>query len=139
LNNVLGVQEPSELEATTVTIQLVDYTQLVQEAISSVKVDLDELYPPEVQDSTIDSLRYPHAIAGCWDVARLVAIGCIQLGRASVKENNGLSLDSTPSVRCNSELMSHVVYTSGTTGEGCRRGLVFNMTEKQLLSHWYLS
>jgi len=109
-------------------IQLVDYTLLVREALAwmdkhaeSGDMILKKLYPSSIQDAMIDSLRYPHAIPGnYWDVARLVAWGSRQLG-AIMEDNNheynfpaSIKEMSDVSHRC---IMSHIVYTSGTTGE----------------------
>eukprot|EP00804_Cyclotella_cryptica_P024822 CCRYP_001772-RA/>CCRYP_001772-RA protein AED:0.27 eAED:0.27 QI:185/1/1/1/1/1/4/3000/1114 len=112
------------------SIQLMDYSLIVREALSLIEnqsesgdMILNRLYPSGIRDVSIDSLRYPHGIPGyCWDVARLVAWGsqrlCDITGDNNGEYNFSASIKEMNDAR---HIMSHVVYTSGTTGKpkGC--------------------
>ncbi|KAL9186762.1 hypothetical protein ACHAXT_010482 [Thalassiosira profunda] len=109
------------------SIELVDFTRLIGEAMDSLdehtcntdgRSFADQLWPFNVRDATIDALRYSQAIPGCYDVARLVAIGAISLSNDPPKHALPKGSVNPPSQR---EIVSHVVYTSGTTGrpKGC--------------------
>ena len=122
--------ENVERQIDSTVTELVDYTDLVQEALSSLSTTCmqqhkaglslaNQFWPTEIRDDSIDTIRYPHSIVGCYDVARLIAIGCIKLVDASFTPTEAFSANHTlPSTR---GIMSHIVYTSGTTGKpkGC--------------------
>jgi len=86
---------------------------------------LEQLWPPEIRNDALDSLRYSHSIHGCFDVARLVALGVVQLSSSSSSTSSVIeSLPKSSSSLRNyapRQLISHIVYTSGTTGKpkGC--------------------
>jgi hypothetical protein len=110
--------------------QLVDYTDLVRNALALIdQADgsleiFESLYPSSVRDSMIDSIRCSHAFGGdCWDVARLVAWGCLLL-ESYAEESGNVQYQLVPSPgscldvsTIDRDIMSHIVYTSGTTGE----------------------
>ena len=109
------------------TVQLVEFTTIVYDALKLIgkHVDsgdavLEKLFPLSLRDGLIDSLRYSHTIAGsCWDVARLVAWGCHKLDHISGdKSKDGIAAASIDGfdATVHRDIMSHVVYTSGTTG-----------------------
>ena len=108
------------------SIQLVDYAQLLEEVFAEMQNTdifsiLEQLWPLEIRNDTIDSIRYPHAIPGeCYDVARLVAIGVVRLKSSSFSTHSAL-LSTTQSQQSARRTVSHSVYTSGTTGKpkGC--------------------
>ena len=117
--------------STQSCIQLVDFAQLLEDAWTSLcnvnernyQDTMEQLWPPECRNDAIDSLRYSHSIQGCFDVARLVAMGVVRLisslsPNSSVIESLPTSLASLHTTR---QLISHIVYTSGTTGKpkGC--------------------
>lgn len=108
--------------------QLVNFVELVEEAISSYHSSmqsqthdgvslLERLWPPEIRNDTLDSIRYPQqAVPGSFDVPRLVALGLVRLSYPSFNLINAI----LPK-RSDRHIVSHVVYTSGTTGvpKGC--------------------
>jgi hypothetical protein len=83
---------------------------------------LAKLYSPGVRDTMIDSLRYPHALAGCWDIARLAAWGCLILHSgldiitSADEQAAAASIDVYKNSTFEEDIISHIVYTSGTTG-----------------------
>jgi acyl-CoA synthetase (AMP-forming)/AMP-acid ligase II len=113
----------SSCPSTQSCTRLVDFVQLMEDAWSSLcmhveqnhmedaSLILEQLWPPDIRNGTLDSLRYSHSIHGCFDVARLVALGVVQLSSSSSSLQNYAPR----------QLISHIVYTSGTTGKpkGC--------------------
>eukprot|EP00581_Thalassiosira_minuscula_P013959 CAMPEP_0183714800 /NCGR_PEP_ID=MMETSP0737-20130205/9230_1 /TAXON_ID=385413 /ORGANISM="Thalassiosira miniscula, Strain CCMP1093" /LENGTH=1053 /DNA_ID=CAMNT_0025943803 /DNA_START=272 /DNA_END=3433 /DNA_ORIENTATION=- len=117
-----------ENKPASVSIELVDYTKLFDDAISSLRTYyitqhnttnslMEKLWPSDTRNESVDSLQYSHSLPGCFDVARLVAIGCIQLATLFATG----TLSKTNDLPTKPEIMSHIVYTSGTTGKpkGC--------------------
>lgn len=110
-------------------IELVDYTSIVQEAlllknqhVSDGNMFLDMVYPPGIRGTMMDSLRYSHAINGCWDVAKLVAWGCLRIDNmledisAADEQSAAASINVFKHSTFEGDILSHIVYTSGTTG-----------------------
>mmetsp|Transcript_25497 Transcript_25497/g.61302 ORF Transcript_25497/g.61302 Transcript_25497/m.61302 type:complete len:1096 (+) Transcript_25497:59-3346(+) len=125
-----------QIRPTASSIQLVDYTQLMEEALSSfrahaVELDVrgislvDQLWPSELRLESMDSLRYSHAVPGCLDVARLTTLGLVRRLALLSSSSNELPPAKASAARAppsrTREIMSHIVYTSGTTGrpKGC--------------------
>lgn len=115
------------------TIEVLDYTSIVREALMLIDQHsqfgyeiLAKLYSPAVTDTMIDSLRYSHALTGSLDIARLVAWGCLRLHRGldtietSDEQAAAASIDVHKNSTFEQDIMSHIVYTSGTTGEYSR-------------------
>lgn len=106
--------------------QLVDFVQLTEEAISSLHTHihqndshslLQQLWPQGIRIDSMDALQYPQTISECFDVVKLIALGSVRLA-------NSFSIDAlsrTGNLPSKREIVSHVVYTSGTTGKpkGC--------------------
>jgi len=126
--------ERMELAVLSFRTELVDFTQLVREALNSL-VSLpstptcnnqhsssvaEEVFPLQARDDCIDSLRYPHAIPNTWDVSRLVAVGALRLATSFA-----FLPPANPSNSSRNDIPSHIVYTSGTTGKpkGCLSSL----------------
>ena len=123
------------------SIELLDFTVIVEEALQLIAEEsesrhaIERLFPDGARDVMVDSWRYEHAIPGSWDVARLVAWGCIMLDsdKLGQKFADVASINKTivplSSDRC---VMSHIVYTSGTTGEHTIHGLDAHKTTDNL-------
>ncbi len=106
---------------TATTTQLVDFIELTETAFSSIFAQqqqqhnnmdyyyslMEKIWTADIRETTIEN--------SSWDVARLVAIGCARLATTSSGFTSSLSSTS------NRTIMSHIVYTSGTTGlpKGC--------------------
>mmetsp|Transcript_7124 Transcript_7124/g.14353 ORF Transcript_7124/g.14353 Transcript_7124/m.14353 type:complete len:1499 (+) Transcript_7124:59-4555(+) len=126
--------ERMELAVLSFRTELVDFTQLVREALNSLvslpspstcnnqhsSSVMEEVFPLQARDDCIDSLRYPHAIPNTWDVSRLVAVGALRLATSFA-----FSPPANPSNSSRNDIPSHIVYTSGTTGKpkGCLSSL----------------
>ncbi|KAL7537415.1 hypothetical protein ACHAXR_007810 [Thalassiosira sp. AJA248-18] len=121
-------ESANQSNPTSSSIELVDYTQMTTEALSSIHRHMQQnddssfiehLWPSEMRDDSMDSLWYSHALPGCYDVPRLVAMGCVKLLSTSSSTRKVMSKAHTPPSK--REIMSHIVYTSGTTGKpkGC--------------------
>lgn len=127
------------------SMELVDYTALVRDALGLItkgrglcdnddgcyRLLLERLYTRHVRDVMMDSVRYGDlAIPNKWDVARLVAWGCGRLNYC-LDIVDELAVNDTPEVECHTltmneneyhhsgddKVVSHIVYTSGTTGK----------------------
>lgn len=128
----LPIQSTSqdECRSSRSSIQLVDFSRLAEEAQTSLSMHIEQanklgvslmelLWPPEIRTDAIDSLRYPHSVHECFDVARLVALGLVRLSSPNFV---GSSPTTLLSQQCKQRrILSHIVYTSGTTGKpkGC--------------------
>jgi len=126
--------ERMELAVLSFRTELVDFTQLVREALNSLvslpspstcnnqhsSSVMEEVFPLQARDDCIDSLRYPHAIPNTWDVSRLVAVGALRLATSFA-----FLPPANPSNSSRNDIPSHIVYTSGTTGKpkGCLSSL----------------
>lgn len=109
------------------SMELIDYTVIVEEALQLIVKErssrhaIERLFPDRIQEVMIDSLRYEHAIPGAWDVARLVAWGFILLDTDIQSQEVDDIVSSinktTDALRGDRSVVSHIVYTSGTTGE----------------------
>jgi len=111
------------------SIEFIDYTLIVQEALELMAEqcershsNIERLYPPTVKNVTIDCLRYPRAISGnFWDVARLVALGFQRLIMApdvpDAEYFAAMSVNLLHDSTADRDIISHIVYTSGTTGK----------------------
>lgn len=136
VQNAIPTTPTSSCPSMQSCIQLVDFVQLVEDAESSLRMHLERnhhdkvsnivelLWPPEFRNEALDSLRYLHSIQGCFDVVRLVALGLVRLSSASSSSSSTASIPSTLLSTQNytpRPLISHIVYTSGTTGKpkGC--------------------
>lgn len=123
MTNALG-------QSPTTSTQLVNFIDLLETALSSICTQLyqhnsmgyyhslmEKIWTSDIRDTPIEN--------SSWDVARLVAIGCARLlaktssGFTSLASNYTTS--SSLSSSSNRAIMSHIVYTSGTTGlpKGC--------------------
>jgi hypothetical protein len=95
INTTTTTTLASSCPSTQLCTQLVDFVQLMEDAWTSLCMHvernhmdnashiLEQLWPPEIRNDALDSLRYSHSIHGCFDVARLVALGVVQLSSSS--------------------------------------------------------
>ena len=91
--------------------QLVDFVQLVKDAWTSrciylernpmadLSLILEQLFPPEIRNDALDSLQYSHSIFGCFDVAKLVALGLVRHTRNEFSPFYKPSVKSPPGKR----------------------------------------
>lgn len=127
MENALGQQQSSASSAT----ELVDFIELIETACAQIMkrqqedndVDyyswMETLWTSEIRDGSIEHSSL--------DVARLVAIGCAMMASTSCEDaklpDSTTLLSTTLSSKLlpSSSIMSHIVYTSGTTGlpKGC--------------------
>jgi len=114
-------------------VELVDFAMLLEEALSTLKLHIEnnngidsiveKLWSSDIRKECL--VQYPHISSDCHDVAKLVALGLVRLLTSSSieEETSSVSSSNTPhsSLSTPREIMSHIVYTSGTTGKpkGC--------------------
>eukprot|EP00984_Skeletonema_dohrnii_P023243 scaffold12335_cov116-Skeletonema_dohrnii-CCMP3373.AAC.2 len=127
MENALGKQQQQQVTTTT---QLVDFIELIEAAFAQImkrqRDDNVDYYSwietlcaaPDVSGASIEN--------SSWDVARLVANGCARLASTSGCDDTTSSslpnyTTSSSSSSSSLSIMSHIVYTSGTTGlpKGC--------------------
>ena len=139
LENALALGQQQQQSTTSTHTQLVDFIELIKTALSSIMIQQQQqqqdnnIYSLMEKLWTIDNIRERTTVMenSSWDVARLVAIGCARLATTTSRgDDSASSFTSLPnyttsslssSSSSNRTIMSHIVYTSGTTGlpKGC--------------------